>query len=254
MTRNRLTQATVGVFLAALAVALPARADWLVTKSGDRVETDGPWQVKSRLVVFERPDGSYASMRLSAVDLDESRRVTKAAAEEAERARTSPRPQATETRREPIARLTDKDLPPVGKSAQAETQEPAKAAAKDQERRQQSPSGLMVSNWHEDTHTDAPGLLFVGQVRNPTENMAVGVTLTVKLYDQENKPIESTQAVLTSNALPSGGSGGFRASFPGVYYYARADFDIEGTMLETNEGGDQAAPETAGESGESGGR
>jgi len=37
-----------------LALALPAaaRADWLVTTEGGRVETRGPWEVKGKLVVF----------------------------------------------------------------------------------------------------------------------------------------------------------------------------------------------------------
>ena len=59
-----------------LAAATPAAADWLVTRTGERIEIRGPWQLKSKLVVFTRVDGSLASLRVSEVDLKASERAT----------------------------------------------------------------------------------------------------------------------------------------------------------------------------------
>ncbi len=58
-------------------------ADWLVTRAGERIETEGGWQVKGRMVVFTRPGGTLSSLRLSEVDLDASREATANAAEAA---------------------------------------------------------------------------------------------------------------------------------------------------------------------------
>lgn len=237
MIRRRVTWITaVVVALAAAAVFLPAAADWLVTKGGDRIETDGPWQVKSRLVVFKRPDGTYASMRLSDVDLQASDKLTKEMAEKAKHPQADQKSQPAPERRKPIARLTEKDLPPVGAGKENPADAPKTTEPKPAGRPQQSASGLMVSSWREVTEVDSPGLAFTGQVRNPTENMSVGVTVTVKLLDEDGKTLATTGAVLSSDALPPGQSSAFRASFPGVYDYASAVFDVEGTMLRSNTG------------------
>lgn len=237
MTHRRVTWIVfVLATLVVTSIFLPAAADWLVTKRGERIETEGPWQVKSRLVVFKRPDGTYASLRLSDVDLEASKELTRQLAEEAARSSEPADARHETTRREPVARLTEKDLPPVGpRPTQKEEAKAAETAPADSSDSKQ-PKGLIVSTWREVTEIDSPGLAFVGEVRNPTDNMAVGVTVSVKLLDEKGEEIASTGAVLTTDALPPGSSGGFRASFPGVYDYVRADFDVEGTLLRTNRG------------------
>lgn len=42
---------TIGLLASVLLLAFPAEADWLVTSKGDTVETQGPWQVKGRMMV-----------------------------------------------------------------------------------------------------------------------------------------------------------------------------------------------------------
>lgn len=68
--------------LAVALLGLPAAAisaDWLVTREGARVETRGTWEVRGKMVVFTRPNGTLSSMRLSEVDLDASQAATAAA-------------------------------------------------------------------------------------------------------------------------------------------------------------------------------
>ncbi len=65
--------------------ASDAHADWLVTRAGERIETQGSWQVKGRMVVFTPPNGSLSSLRLSEVDLDASASATEEAAAAAAR-------------------------------------------------------------------------------------------------------------------------------------------------------------------------
>ena len=45
-------------------------ADWLVTRDGTRIETEGLWSMQGKLVVFELPDGTLSSLRLSLVASD----------------------------------------------------------------------------------------------------------------------------------------------------------------------------------------
>lgn len=233
MTSRRI--GAVLVAIAALTVAaylVPATADWLVTKDGDRIETQGPWKVESRLVVFKRPNGSYASMRLSEIDLEASERLTLEMAETAKRPKEV---EAREPQREPVARLTEKDLPPVGRRRPAEERESPsareEASSAPTETEESSPQAVEVSTWREVTTSEDPGVAFVGEIRNPTDHMAVGVTVTVTVYDAEDEELASTTAVLSSDTVPPRKNGAFRASFPGVFYYARADFDVSADLL-----------------------
>ncbi len=99
-------------WLAAWAAAVPAaRADWLVTRAGDRIETDGGWEVRGRMVVFTRPDGVLSSLRLSEIDLDASAAATAeaAAAEVAPAGVTEDAP--SRTARRPVRRvITTEDV------------------------------------------------------------------------------------------------------------------------------------------------
>lgn len=245
---HRWTLAALGVALAAVTLG-PAAADWLVTKDGARVETQGSWRVESRLVVFKRPDGTFASMRLSEVDLEASRRVTRemAEAERAAAARNAEEQRPAE-RREPIARLTEKDLPPVGSSRRSADEDgedaPAgRSAPRESGEADTRPDPIVVSTWSEVSEVDGDGLAFVGELRNTSEHMALGVGVTVTLFDEEDEEIASSDAVLTGTALPAGKSGGFRADFPGVFHYVRADFDVAADVVRSQT--EEEAAETA---------
>lgn len=93
---------------ALFALSSPAAGDWLVMADGTRVETRGPWEVKGKLVVFTRPAGGLASLRLAEVDLEASREATSAAAAAAaggeSRAQEAPPPKA------PVLVITDADV------------------------------------------------------------------------------------------------------------------------------------------------
>ncbi len=105
----------LGLFLLAALIAAPAAGDWLVLRDGTRLETEGPWEVKGRQVVFTRPGGALAALRLADVDLDASAAATAAAVAAAAAAAAAPPPAASESvRRSPVLVLTDDDLRPGG--------------------------------------------------------------------------------------------------------------------------------------------
>ena len=104
------------VALGALTVALPqpATADWLVLKDGSRVETDGGWSQRGKLLVFTGTDGSLLSLRLDEVDLEASERATQEAVEAASRPPDPPAP-----RKPSVFRLTDADVSHVDDEAES---------------------------------------------------------------------------------------------------------------------------------------
>jgi hypothetical protein len=217
---GRWTLAGAGLVLAA-ALLVPATADWLVTREGDRIETAGPWRVENRLVVFKRPDGTYASMRLTDVDLEASERLTR---EMAVRAR-SPEPEPETQPRAPIARLTERELPPVGRQ-ETLASEPAggAAGAEGPSAEEPRPEAIQIITWRELGGPDRPGIEIVGDVRNLTDQLALGVSVTAVLLDETGEEIASSQALLTAQALSPGAVAGFRASFPGIFHYSGVEF------------------------------
>jgi len=242
VSRGRWVFAGAGLALAA-ALLVPAAADWLVTRDGARIETAGPWRVENRLVVFERPDGTYASMRLSEVDLEASERLTRELAEKARAPKPAPPPP-----KPVVARLTEKELPPVA-DRPAPAAEPAGsgegaggegAAAPGAEGGEEArpAESLQVESWRDVSGTESAGLELVGDVRNVTESTALDVVVTVVLLDEEGEEVETTQALLTTTALPPGGTAGFRASFPGRFHAAGIEFRTSGTLVLSGEDGE----------------
>lgn len=59
-------------------LAAPVTADWLVTQSGDRIETEGPWSIADQRVQYLSVDGEIAWLPLEDVDLRASVEATKA--------------------------------------------------------------------------------------------------------------------------------------------------------------------------------
>ncbi|HSL84303.1 MAG TPA: hypothetical protein VLF66_16130, partial [Thermoanaerobaculia bacterium] len=50
--------------------------------------------------------------------------------------------------------------------------------------------------------------------------------------------VETTRALLTTSALPPGGTAGFRASFPGRFHAAGIEFRTSGTLVISGEDGE----------------
>lgn len=71
-----------GCLLCLIFLLTPAlHADWLVTREGQRIQTEGPWKVKGRMVVFTSDRGTLSSIRLDEVDLEASEKATSPSAQ-----------------------------------------------------------------------------------------------------------------------------------------------------------------------------
>lgn len=230
--------------LAALGLLLPAAADWLVTQDGQRIETDGPYRVEDRLIVFHHKDGTLSSVRRSSIDLDASERLTREMAELARAPRVDP---ASEPRPKATIRLTEKELPPAGRladpagEATEEGEDGAGAASAPAAPDSGPGESLQVISWDEIESRDGAGIAFMGEVRNVTERYALGIAVEVVLYDREGEQVASSSAILTTSALPPRESARFRASFPQVYDYGRVEFRSSGALVDRRPEGDAAA-------------
>ncbi len=259
---------TAGCLAVAIAVAPAARAgaDLLVLRDGNRVETSGGWEVKGRVVVFKTAAGTLASLRLSEVDLEASEHATAEAA--ARRAAADEAAKKPAEKRKPVLVLTDADVArasetpaegdgETGEEAAAGTGEepaPGESAEEASASGETAPStpgsesadagknGLVVDSWEQEG--DAKGILIRGVVRNDSDQIATGVAVAVRIYDDAGGLLSRATAPLDDAVLPPGASADFRAFFPEVASFASVKFDVEGTRFEQRGEGavEEAAP------------
>jgi hypothetical protein len=209
-------------------------ADWLVTAEGARVETRGPWEVRGKLVVFTAPDGTLASVRLSTVDLEASRRAT------AEALRPKPAQTAAPARRKSVTSITDKDFPKApraaapaeGGTAPAPGTPAAAAAATPAPTR-----AVVVENWQQQERAQGDGIEILGVLRNQSPDIATELGLTVSTLDETGATTGTAEAILASTTLAPRATVNFQAFLPGVFTFSSANFDVrsKGLRLQTAE-------------------
>ncbi len=202
--------------LALGAARLPARADWLVTNEGGRVETKGPWQTKGKLVVFTRAaDGALASLRASEVDLGAS---AKATADAKIQAAAPPPPVVPQ---ENLAVLTDKDFRKPAPAAAAPDGAPAAARS----------GPLVISDWKRVDNPSGDGISVEGSVHNSTNEAMINASVEVQLYNEVGDRVGTASGLLASTSIKADGTVQFRANFPGVFTFASAKFEVGGLPI-----------------------
>ena len=225
---------------AALAAATPAAADWLVIRDGSRVETKGAWEVRGAVVVFTLRNGTLGSVRTADADLDASQAAT------AEAARPAPAaPAATPALRKSVLTLTDADVahvdnPPASTAASAGTETatasaatkadgvaPAPAATPPPATPAPEPERLKVTDWRQDMQASKEGATLVGQITNSSTDFVQNMVVTARLLDEEGKVIADANALLGAVALQPGQGTNFRVTFPGVFHFSSAKFELK---------------------------
>lgn len=236
--------AGVVVALAAclLSTASPLHADWLVTRSGAKIETAGTWQVKGKLVVFKLTNGTLSSLKLADVDLAKSHRATEQAAKSTKSAESSA--STTTMHRKAVMTISDADVEHV--TSESTSSQPATtkgAEVKAGHASDQSTAvtgGLEVGDWQPTNNDDGVGM--TGTVHNPGNDTVAGISLEVRLFDSQGKLIATGTAVVAQAALPPHGATTFRVSFPGVFNFTAVKFAVKGTRLGTAKPAPAASP------------
>jgi hypothetical protein len=239
---------------ALLMAAGPARADWLVTREGARVETQGAWKVKGKLVVFETAAGKLSSLRVADVDLEASRRETEEAV--AAQAQAAAEPEKPAERKKSVRVITDKDVrqaspaPPRGDRPET-GEEGGEAAPAAPAADTTSGPVLLVEAWNQARDPEKDHVLINGTLQNTSSTTATELKLKVLLFDETGTLIATSQAAVAKGALPPGERVAFKAEFPGYFSFATIQFDPKSRSLSTRSG-DQPIPEAPPE-GENGG-
>lgn len=227
--------------LAAVLVAGPLSADWLVLEDGTRMETSGPWEERGKLVVFTTTDGMLASLRATEVDLEASRRATaepvKPPAKAAPPAAEPPKPEWV---------LTDADVahaPNLGDESEA-----APDTGGVEER-------LVVTDYQEAPMADEQGTRITGTLRNVSTDAATQIRLSVLAYDASGDLLDTASAMLSAQALMPDQQARFQVDFEGVFAIAAVVFRPTTLPLDVGEAEAESgseAPEAVAEGSPSG--
>jgi hypothetical protein len=227
----------IGAALALTAALLllaptPTLADWLVTHDGARIEIQGSWQEKRRVIVFTALDGTLASIRASEIDLEASRILTE------EKAAAGQEPAAAAVAKEKKAAvlvLTDDDVnhvDPTAFEAGATGEEGEEGGA---------PPDLEVTNWRQ-SDLDEGGVRIRGTLRNNGKKTAVGLTMDVNLLDVQGVVVATRPGVLTSRALQPSEMANFQVDFPEVILFNSASFSVEQVEVQIGPADNAQAP------------
>lgn len=207
---------------AALALAGPAAADWLVTRDNARVETRGPWEVRGERVIFTLPNGTLSSLPLADVDLDKSAEATAATAAPAEPPEATPK----------ATRVIDGDdipraRPPRPAAAETAAQA-APTAAGGTATKERTPflEGLQVTSWEKTEAPAVDGFEVTGEVRNANRTVAARLAVDVRLVDEDGAIVATGRAFLDGDALAGGQSLRFRRIFENIGDFATAEFEV----------------------------
>ena len=222
-------QTFVKMVVALALLALPAQADWLVTREGGRVETRGAWTVKGKLVVFHTAAGKLSSLRVADLDLDASRRVTEEAV--AAQAQAAAEPEKAPERRKPVRVITDKDVRPAGQPAEEPQGEAAEGEAAAAPAGPTSGPGLVIEGWNQERDPKEDHVVITGTLQNASGSTSADTKLRILIFDDTGTLIASSQAALVKSALPPGERTGFKADFPGNFSFATIKFEPAGRPL-----------------------
>jgi hypothetical protein len=221
-------------------LALPAGADWLVTREGARIETRGTWKIQGKLVVFTRADGTLASVRADQLDLEASAKVTAAAQSRAEKP-----PVRTEApRRKSVVVLTDKDFKPVTPpdgAAPADAAAPtpgvpgAPGSAGAADKKPAAPasgSKLEIVSWERVEQPGTTGVVLNGTVRNNSQEYLLGLQVTASFLDDAGTLLVQQAGTTAAAQLKPGESTTFVVRVDGTLGFASVQFEAKGTAFQ----------------------
>lgn len=213
-------------------MASGAAADWLVTSDGSKVEIEGPYEVKGKLVVFTLPGGTLGSMPASAVDLESSRALNEQASAKQKPVEEAPKAKAAMV-------LTDADVghPNLAVSDSLDEGEPPGADSVP------VAVALQVTGWQESVDLSRNSISINGTLRNPTENPATSIELGVELFDEEGELLERSTARLERGFLNPGNTTRFEAIFNDTLSYSSVEFDIRSRGFMSAPPADEPSPD-----------
>ena len=174
------------------------------------------------MLVFTDSLGTLVSVRKSEVDVEASNRATREAVESASRPAPPPPP-----RRESVFKLTDADVGHV-EDQDSEGSEPAGTDTEEE-----APPAVLVTAWDREDDASGDGSMVRATLENQGRDVAIGITVSVTLYDDDGTALVTTVGQLASTGLIPGQTTEMVASFPDVFNFAAVTFDIQQRSIAT---------------------
>lgn len=243
--------------LLAVAGGAAASADELVTRDGQVIQTQGPWEVRGKLLVFKLADGTLASLRLDEADLEASERRV---AEKARRARQA-REEAMKPPPEPKAAvvvLTDRDVahapPDLGEGIEGEggvaddgeaifaaaggpaggtrDQGPGRDGQGEGEAEAGGPvassgRGVQVVQWSQESEGE-DGVAVKGVIQNLGSSFATSLSVNALFYDEGGALVAAREVEFEAGPLGPGARRDFSVSLPHSLIYDEIRFQVVG--------------------------
>lgn len=196
------------------------------------LETRGPFEIRGRLVVFTRLNGTLASLRLDEVDLPASRPApTPDPAASAEPRRE--RPPSGEVRE-----LEPDPEPQLPETLPLEESEPAilPIAAPAPPPLPDSVAGesphLLVQSWEKILVEDGGGVEIHGTLYNHGETVATQISVIITALGSGDRILGRQRAGLPRSSVTPGSAVSFSARFPGLTGLEALGFQVESRQLE----------------------
>lgn len=237
-----MTRPRAAILLAVLlaVAAATAGADELVTRDGQVIVTEGPWEVRGKLLVFKLADGTLASLRLDQADLEATERRARAAEERARRAREAPERPKPEPKQAVLV-LTDRDVAhtsdPVGEAGPDDGEGVETGAAGGQGAEGEAAAGEPVGNsgrgvqvvqWSQESDGET-GLSVRGVVQNLGSSFATKVTVNALFYDEAGGLVAAREVSFEGEPLRPGERRDFSVSLPHSLVYDEIKFQVVGS-------------------------
>ncbi len=245
------------VCVALLAAAAGAAwADELVTRDGQVIQTQGPWEVRGRLLVFKLADGTLASLRLNEADLE----ATEKRAQEAERRARQAREESMRPAPEPqqaVLVLTDKDVShplavvdelglegtsgedllggvDAGTGAAGQDSQVSGAGSGDQgtgDDADTAPAGsgrgVQVVQWSQESEGE-DGVAVRGVIQNLGGSFATSLSVNALFYDEAGGLLAAREVQFEGGPLGPGARRDFSVSLPHSLVYDEIRFQVVG--------------------------
>ncbi len=206
----------LAAFSVLLLITAAATAEVLVLTDGQVIETKGPWQVDGRRITYTALNGTFSALRLSMVNLEESRTRTEAL--------LNPVAPKNDPKPAPEVGLVvrQSDIRTVTAKGPAEPEKPTEATAADV---------ISITSWSEELAT--VGTRIVGTVQNGSDSVYISLRLEVTLVAENGDELETRNAKLERAWADPGTSLTFEADFPDVFAFSTANFSVKGKPFQS---------------------
>jgi hypothetical protein len=202
---KRFPHGVVAAAFLAGSAAFALAGDVVVLKGGAVIELKQPWVRRGNTAYLTRPDGTTYSVPVSEIDKNATA-AARAAVPAPAAAPQEPAPatpaEAVRAKKEgpkAVVKITDSDV-----SHPLDLSSPEAGPDKEKDKKELAAGGAKVELAEYNQKREGNDLIVTGQLRNPTQQAAENVKLSVTVLDEKGQPIDAANASLSNGIIESG--------------------------------------------------